>query len=500
MNINVKVGDFRTEAVDAVVLGIFEGETSLSGAPLISDEATNGAIRELLESGDFKGELKQTGLLYTRGATTAPRIGLVGLGKSEEFNLEKARQAGAKIAQMLRDLGLETFAIPLPSDTTQEMVQMVQAAVEGKLLGLYQFNQHKTQNLDKIKELEGFTFLVEDEASKSAVEERVEIGETIANGTTLARDLSNQPPNYLTPTLLAEKAQEIADVTGLKCEIFGPAELNEKGFRTLLGVAQGSHEEPRFIILEHLPEGERQDTVVFVGKGITFDSGGLSLKSGRGMEDMKHDMSGAAAVLGTMQVIGHLKPDLHVVGLIAATENLPSGTAQRPGDVVRSYGGKTIEILNTDAEGRLVLADALGYAANYNPKAVIDLATLTGAVITALGHFACGMLGTDDTLMEKLKAAAEETHERVWQLPLWDDYDGALKSKVADVKNIGDGTAGTIAGAAFLKKFAEGYPWVHLDIAGTAWDVDGSSYIPKGASGYGVRLLVQFVRDWVRDA
>jgi leucyl aminopeptidase len=493
MNINVKVGDFRTEEVDAIAFGVFEESESPSGMLGAIDDAMGGEIRDLLDLGDFKGEAKQTTVLYTKEAIAAPRLALVGLGKAEDFNLEVARQAAGIIAQKLRDLGVKTFAIPLHSDPPQEMIQ---AAVEGSTLALYQFNQHKTQDLDKVKELEEITFLAEDEASKAVVEQGVERGEIIANGTLLARDLSNQPPNHLTPTILADKAQEIADTTGLKCEIFEPTQLKEQGFGALIGVAQGSEEEPRFIILEHLPEGDAKETVVFVGKGITFDSGGLSLKSGSGMMEMKHDMSGAAAVLGAMQAVGHLKPNLHVVGLIAATENMPSGTAQRPGDVVTAYGGKTIEILNTDAEGRLVLADALGYAKQYDPKAVIDLATLTGAVITALGHVACGMLGTDDDLMGKIRDAAETTHERVWQLPLWDDYDEGLKSEVADVKNIGDGTAGTIAGAAFLKKFVEDYPWAHLDIAGTAWGMKGSSYIPKGASGYGVRLLVQLAQGW----
>jgi leucyl aminopeptidase len=493
MNINVKVGNFRTEEVDAIAFGVFEESESPSGMLGAIDDAMGGEIRDLLDLGDFKGEAKQTTVLYTKEAIAAPRLALVGLGKAEDFNLEVARQAAGIIAQKLRDLGVKTFAIPLHSDPPQDMIQ---AAVEGSTLALYQFNQHKTQDLDKVKELEEITFLAEDEASKAVVEQGVERGEIIANGTLLARDLSNQPPNHLTPTILADKAQEIADTTGLKCEIFEPTQLKEQGFGALIGVAQGSVEEPRFIILEHRPAGDGKETVVFVGKGITFDSGGLSLKSGSGMMEMKHDMSGAAAVLGAMQAVGHLKPNLHVVGLIAATENMPSGTAQRPGDVVTAYGGKTIEILNTDAEGRLVLADALGYAKKYAPKAVIDLATLTGAVITALGHVACGMLGTDDDLMGKIRDAAETTHERVWQLPLWDDYDEGLKSEVADVKNIGDGTAGTIAGAAFLKKFVEDYPWAHLDIAGTAWGMKGSSYIPKGASGYGVRLLVQLAQGW----
>ena len=493
MQINVKVGDFRTETADAIVFAIFEGETLVSVAQT-ADTATNGAISELIDAGDFKGEHKQTALLYTRGAITAPRIALIGLGKSEDINCEKVRQAAGKIVQELRDLDLKTIVVALPHETPQEIAQ---AAAEASRLALYQFNQHKTEGLDKVKALDTITFLVADEATKSVIENNVTIGDTIANGTNLARDLSNQPPNHLTPTMLAEKASEIANEVGLKCEVFDLAQLQEKGFRTLLGVSQGSVEEPRFIVLEHIPDGEGKDTVAFVGKAITFDSGGLSLKSGSGMMDMKHDMSGAAAVLGAMQVVGQLKPDLHVVGLIAASENMPSATAQRPGDVVESYGGKTIEILNTDAEGRLVLADALGYAAQYKPKAAIDLATLTGAVITALGTVACGMMGTDTNLMDKVRSAADKTHERVWELPLWDDYDELIKSEVADVKNIGDGTAGTIVGGAFLKKFAEDYPWVHLDIAGTAWDVKGSSYIPsKGGTGFGVRLLVQFARDW----
>ncbi len=494
MQISVKVGDLRTETAAAIVFGILEGEPLVSVAQT-ADAATNGAISELIDAGDFKGEHKQTALLYTRGAITAPRIALIGLGKTEDVNCEKIRQALGKIVQELRDLGLKTIVIALPHETPQEIAQ---AAAEASRLALYQFNQHKTEGLDKVKGLDTITFLVADKATKSVIEGSVTIGDTIANGTNLARDLSNQPPNHLTPTMLAEKAVEVANEVGLKCEVFDRAQLQEKGFRTLLGVSQGSIEEPRFIVLEHIPDGEGKDTVAFVGKAITFDSGGLSLKSGSGMMDMKHDMSGAAAVLGAMQVVGQLKPDLHVVGLIAASENMPSATAQRPGDVVESYGGKTIEILNTDAEGRLVLADALGYAAQYNPKAAIDLATLTGAVITALGTVACGMMGTDNALMAKVRHAAQKTHERVWELPLWDDYDELIKSDVADVKNIGDGTAGTIVGGAFLKKFAEDYPWVHLDIAGTAWDVKGSSYIPsKGGTGYGVRLLVQFARDWV---
>lgn len=496
MNITVKTGDFRQEETGVVVIGILENPDFYSGYLHLADEALGGRIRELIELGDFKGKLKDTTLLYTRGAMKTPRVLLVGLGAYHELTVEKVRQGAGHAAKHLRDIGLKTATFLIP-DEVPEPGAMVQAAAEAILLSLYQFNQHKTvQEDDDEKGLESITFLAESEPGQPVVERAVHRGQTIAEGTMLARDLSNQPANHLTPTQLAETAETVAADNGLRCEVFDKATLEAKGFRTLLAVAQGSVEEPRFIILEYIPEGEGQDTVVLVGKGITFDTGGISLKPGKGMHEMKHDMSGAAAVLGAMQVIGQLKPDLHVLGLIAATENMPSGTAIKPGDVVTAYGGKTIEILNTDAEGRLVLADALGWTAQYNPQGVVDLATLTGAVITCLGHIAAGAMATDSALMDKVKAAAEKTHERVWELPLWDDYDEGIKSKVADVQNIGDGTAGTIAGGAFLKKFVEDYPWVHLDIAGTAWGMKGSTYIPEGASGYGVRLLVQLVEDW----
>ena len=496
MNITVKTGDFRQEETDVVVIGMLENPDFYSGHLHLADEALGGRIRELIELGDFKGKMKDTSLLYTRGAMKTARVLLVGLGAYHELTVEKVRQGAGHAAKHVRDIGLKTATFLIP-DEVPDAGNMVQAAAEAILLSLYQFNQHKTvQEDDDEKALESITFLAESEPSQPTVERAVQRGQTIAEGTILARDLSNQPANHLTPTQLAEKAEAVAADSGLRCEVFDKATLEEKGFRTLLAVAQGSVEEPRFIILEYTPEGEGRDTVVLVGKGITFDTGGISLKPGKGMHEMKHDMSGAAAVLGAMKAVGQLKPDLHVIGVIAATENMPSGTAIKPGDVVTSYGGKTIEILNTDAEGRLVLADALGWTAQYNPQGVVDLATLTGAVITCLGHIAAGAMGTDLALMDKVKAAAEKTHERVWELPLWDDYDEGIKSKVADVQNIGDGTAGTIAGGAFLKKFVEDYPWVHLDIAGTAWGMKGSTYIPEGASGYGVRLLVQLVEDW----
>ena len=496
MNMTVKTAGFAQEQTDVIAIGVFE-PPDFHSVPLQGiEQALGGRIREVINLGDFTGKHKTTSWLYTNGTIAAPRLLLVGLGEKHDLTVEKVREAAGTAAKAIRDMGLSTAAIPIPIEATPEMIQ---AAAEASLLSLYQFNEHKTAiaDDDKKKQLESITFLVENKQIQATVETAVQRGQTIANGTLLARDLSNQPANHLTPTQLAEKAQSVAEASGLNCEIFDKATLEEKGFRTLLAVAQGSVEEPRFIILEYTPDGEEQDPVVIVGKGITFDTGGISLKEGKDMHEMKHDMSGAAAVISAMKVIGQLKPNVRVIGVIPVTENMPSGTAVKPGDVITSYGGKTIEILNTDAEGRLVLADALGWVAQqYNPKGVVDLATLTGAVIICLGHIAAGAMGTDPELMAKVKSAAEKTHERVWELPLWDDYDEGVKSKVADVQNIGDGGAGTIAGGAFLKKFAEGYPWVHLDIAGMAWGMKGGSYIPEGASGYGVRLLVQLVEDW----
>ncbi len=495
MNITVDIGDFRQVETGAVLIPVLEDDMH-NELLLAADSALDGRIQAFLNLGDFKGKPKTTSVLYTNGEIAAPRVILVGLGLFEKLDAEQVRQVAGHTARQVRDIGLKSITVPIPPETQDDWAQ---AAVEASLLSLYEFKQHKTQSDDKEdedKSLESMTFLVGSESEKSLMERLVERGETIASGTMLARDLSNQPGNHLTPTQLAEKAEEVAETVGLNCTVFDKPTLQEKGFRTLLAVAQGSAEEPRFIILDYTPKGEGHDTVALVGKGITFDTGGISLKSGKGMDEMKHDMSGAAAVLGAMQVIGQLKPDVRVLGIIATTENMPGSTAIKPGDVVTSFGGKTIEIMNTDAEGRLILADALGWTAQYEPNGVIDLATLTGAVITCLGHIAAGAMGTDDALMEKVKKAADKTYERVWQLPLWDDYDEGVKSKVADVQNIGDGTSGTIAGAAFLKKFAEGYPWVHLDIAGTAWGMKGSTYIPEGASGYGVRLLVQLIEDW----
>jgi len=320
-------------------------------------------------------------------------------------------------------------------------------------------------------------------------------GDHLAAGANLARDLSNAPGNDLPPRKLASKAREMSKSYDLKCEILTRKNITKEKMGALLAVSAGSEEPPRFIILEYGEPSDDYDTIVFVGKGITFDSGGISLKPGSGMEEMKHDMSGAAAVVGAMRAIGEMKPPLHVVGLIPSSENLPDGKALKPGDIITAYSGKTIEIINTDAEGRLVLADALGYADRYKPAAVIDLATLTGACVVALGHAASGMMGNNENLMTRVRSAGDASGERVWPLPLWEEYHDEIKSHIADVKNTGGRWGGALTAGAFLEKFVD-YPWVHLDIAGPAYSEKASDYCPQGATGVGARLLIQMIRDW----
>ncbi|MBC8074592.1 MAG: leucyl aminopeptidase, partial [Chloroflexales bacterium] len=326
----------------------------------------------------------------------------------------------------------------------------------------------------------------------------VAVGQAIAAGVKLARDLANHPGNVVTPSYLGEAATQLGAQLGVQTPVFGPEELRAQGFGGILAVAQGSAQEPRFIIMEHGAALENVPTVVLVGKGITFDTGGISIKPAENMDNMKMDMGGAAAVFGAMHAVASLKLPLHVVGLVASAENMPSATAYKPGDIITTLSGKTVEVLNTDAEGRIVLADALHYAQRYSPQGVVDLATLTGAIMVALGPHAIGAMGTSPELIQRLERAGDATGERVWELPLWDEYREMVKSEIADLRNTGGARfGGAITAAAFLAAFAGDMPWVHLDIAGTAWTERSSkAYVARGATGIGVRLLVQLLRDW----
>jgi leucyl aminopeptidase len=370
--------------------------------------------------------------------------------------------------------------------------------VEGSLLALYEFRELKTEEEEERRGRVSELVIVE------AAQERLEIvrrgadtARVVADAVRLARDLGNRPGNVATPTHLAEVAQRVADETGMRCQVFDEEQMRELGMGALLGVARGSEEPATFIVLEHNADRDDLDTIVLVGKGLTFDSGGISIKPSQGMQDMKYDMMGGAAVIATLKAVAELNLPLRVVGLVAATENLPGGRAIKPGDVLKALNGKTIEVINTDAEGRLVLADALSYAQRYAPRAIIDLATLTGACMVALGRYATGLFTNDEGLADRIQAAARVTGERVWPLPLYDEHKEEIKSDVADVKNMGKGRyGGASIGAAFLSHFVGDHPWVHLDIAPTAWADEAKDYTPKGATGVGVRLLVRLLQEW----
>jgi len=501
MNLEVKRGAIQDEQTELIVVNLFEGVAEPGGATGAVDKALGGQIRELIAAGDVKGKLNDISVLYPRGAISAKRVLIVGLGKQEQFNLDKVRQAAAAAARKARSLGVTRYSTIVHGAGAGGLnpSQAAQALAEGTYLSQYRFTQHMTEKDSKETgvELEKVTLVVSNEDLIAPVREGAWAGEQIAAAVKWARDLVNQPANYATPSVLADEARRMAKSHGLKFQALGPADMRSLGMGALLGVAQGSDQEPRFIILEHNPRGEDTPPIVLIGKGLTFDSGGISIKPSDGMEKMKDDMGGGAAVFGAMQVIAALKVPRRVIGLVPATENLPSGSAYKPGDVLKALTGKTIEVISTDAEGRLILSDALGYAQRYQPLAAIDLATLTGACVVALGIQAAGLFCNDDSLAARIEAASKVTDEKVWRMPLWEEYTKLIKSDVADMKNTGGRWGGAITAALFLSKFAEKMPWAHLDIAGPALiDEEEVPYQPRGATGYGVRLLVQMVRDW----
>ena len=464
--------------------------TTLPASLADLDRAAGGVLTRALAAGDYKGKRDETLLVY--GGGKAQRILLVGLGKAADVTRNVLRRAAAVAAKRARGIGATAFAFAVAAEARGGVSagELGQVGVEGAAHGGWQFTELKQAGEDPKPELEAVTLIVDAAESADAVAGR-SVGDAIAAGHRLTRGLQMQPGNVCTPTYLADQAGKLAKTHGFALTVLDRAQLKKEGMGALLAVAQGSAEEPRFIALEY--KGGAGAPVVLVGKGVTFDSGGISIKPAQSMEDMKYDMSGAAAVLGTFEVLGRLKPKINVVGLIPATENLPSGTAVKPGDVVKSHLGKTIEIINTDAEGRLILCDALSYARRFKPAAVLDAATLTGAVVVALGHHAIGIMGNDEALLAEVRDAGERAGERCWPLPLWDEYRDLVKSEIADVKNSGGRSAGSIAGGWFLKEFVEGFPWVHLDIAGTAYTEGEVATQGKGPTAVGVRLFTEFL-------
>ncbi len=499
MDINVKIGIAEKEPAEILVFYLYEDIKTIEGPLAHCDKVLNNIFSELIQEKGYIAKLNKTITIPTYGKIPAKRIMLVGLGKRKDITPDKIRQAAGTTASSIRDIGISRITSVMDSiGISLPLSEWYQDYIEGTLLALYKFQRYKYVPAEEQREIVSLTLLLSKREALKPACEAVKQGQIIADAVYFTRDLINTPAQDKTPAILADHAQKLAKELGIQCKVLSRPELKKLGMGGILGVSQGSAQPPKFIILEYNGRAENQDTIVFVGKGITFDSGGICLKQAKDMDQMKSDMSGGAAVMGAIRAISGMKLAQRVIGLIPCTENMPGGSAMKPGDIITFYSGKTAEVANTDAEGRLILADALAYAEKYQPSAVIDLATLTGSCVVALGTVVTGMMGNNEELKKRIKIAGEKSWERVWELPLWEEYQEQIKSDVADMKNIGGPYAGAITAACFLSKFTEKYPWVHLDIAGTSWCEKNNAYTQKGASGVGVRLLVQLVRNWTR--
>jgi len=491
--ITLEAWNTRIDNLPVLVFGLFENED----LPAFFGERHPDLAAQLaatMDAGTFKGKLNQIRAFTVPGDEAATRFLAVGLGKREDYTSDALRQAAATAGKALLDEKVNKAACEFFGETVLEPKD-VQALAEGMIMGSYRFIEYQTAAEDNpTVHLEEIVVL-----SDKADAEALSYGAEVAAGVSLARDLGNHPSNIATPTYLAGTALGFADAPNMKITIWDREEFTAKGFGGLAGVAQGSDVPPKFILMEYTGGGSNAKTLGLVGKGLTFDSGGISIKPAAGMDEMKYDMLGGAAVLGIMSVVARTQPKLNVIAAVPATENMNGGSAYKPGDILTAYNGKTIEILNTDAEGRLILADALSYVTkNYELDGVLDYATLTGAVIIALGHRYTGLMTNEQAFAEEVKSCGEASQDRVWQLPLDDEYAEDIKSKIADVKNTGNAReAGTIAAGAFLREFVEGdTPWCHLDIAGSGWLKKWRSYTPEGATGAGVRITLELIRNW----
>lgn len=489
---------------DCLILGVFENE-GVRGPVSAIDRAMKGRLKTTLSSDGFKGKFLETILIRPSGPVGLNRIVLVGLGKREAVSSDRLRQAvgkGTSVAKKIGTTSLFVYCDPRLLSKKGAVLELAQTLVEGVILSQYRFDRFKSKsskNKDD-KEILSCTLVVPDEKLCADAELGGQTGKAIAAGVHYVRDLCNSPANVVTPSYLAKEASLLAEQDGVKVDIFERADIEKFGMGAFNAVTLGTEEDPKFIVIEYQGSASKKSRpVALVGKAVTFDSGGISIKPSANMDQMKYDMSGGATVLGVMKTLVQLQLPINVVGLIPSTDNMPSGTAVHPGDVVTTLSGKTVQIDNTDAEGRLLLADALSYAARYKPTAMIDLATLTGACVIALGQHAIGLMGNNKTLVSKIQGAGEDCGERLWPLPLWDAYFNQIEGDVADLKNVGGRSAGTITAGLFLKQFVGEIPWVHLDIAGTSWYSDNRhAYIPKGATGIGVRLLIHYLSKSAR--
>jgi leucyl aminopeptidase len=484
---SIKNGNPEKLRTDCVVVGVFEGQ-KLTEAAKSLDAASNKAISAILKNGDMEGKANSTLVLHHIAEVAATRVLLVGLGKLAEFTEKQYRQAvRAAIKALPKGVASVSLCLPELAIKNSSIANKVAHLVEVAKDATYQVNAIKQKKAEE-KPLNKIAIIV-DKADNALAEAALKQGLAISAGVGLAKDLGNLPPNICTPTYLGDQAKKLAKQYGFKVDVLDKKEIEKLGMGSFLGVAQGSVEPPRLVVLQHLKGKKSQKPVVLVGKGITFDTGGISLKPGAEMDEMKYDMCGAASVLGTFKALGELDLEINAIGIIPTCENMPDAGAIKPGDILTSMSGQTIEVLNTDAEGRLILCDALTYAERFEPSAVVDIATLTGACVIALGHHASAVFSNKDALAHELLAAGESAHDRAWHMPLWDDYQNQLDSNFADMANIGGRAGGSITAACFLSRYAKKYDWAHLDIAGTAW----KSGKEKGGTGRPVPLLTTFL-------
>ncbi|MDP1527428.1 MAG: leucyl aminopeptidase [Rhodocyclaceae bacterium] len=490
MEFSIKSGSPEKQRTACIVVGVHEPR-KLSLAAELLDKAADGYLSDLLRRGDMEGKVGSTLLLHKVPGIEAERVLLVGLGKETDFGEKEYRAAIATTARALHHAGGTEGTLCLTGLTvsTRDIIWRVRQAVMVAAESFYRFDRMKSKKDEARRPLRKLIFSVAPSGELAPAKQALQEGQAIATGMDFMKDLANLPGNICTPTYLADQARKLAKEHGLKVEILGRADMDKLGMHALLAVAKGSHQPPKFIVVRYSGRKKTDKPIVLVGKGVTFDSGGISLKPGAEMDEMKYDMSGAASVLATIKAAALLKLPLNVIAVVPTVENMPGGGAARPGDIVTSMSGQTIEILNTDAEGRLILCDALTYVERFDPDCVIDVATLTGACVIALGHVVSGLLANDEGLARELLDASQASWDRAWQMPLLEDYQEQLKSNFADMGNIGGRAAGTITAAAFLSRFTKKYEWAHLDIAGTAW----KSGKDKGSTGRPVSLLTHFL-------
>jgi leucyl aminopeptidase len=496
MHVEASPGPFEQVDVQALAIAVFKDEKPAEGFLKKLDELTNGFIRAAIESEEFTGKEGDTAYFHLIGndKVKARRLLLVGAGDAADYKIASVSNLVGTAVRALRAKNAKSIAVMPRIDADAEAAAA--AAVQGAYISIFDPDKYRT--VDKEQKTVEKLVIVMEGADEAALKKGVETGQIVGESLNFTRDLANEPGAYMTPTDMAERAREVANQFGLNIDVLDEARMEQEGMGSLLSVSHGSDQPAKLIIMKYVPadyDESNKELLAFVGKGVTFDSGGISLKPGENMELMKYDMTGGATVIGAMRAIAQLKPPIPVLGVAPCTENLPSGKATKPGDVVRAMTGKTIEVINTDAEGRLILADAIAYARKLGATKVIDMATLTGAVSIALGDVNAAVLGTDQKLIDQIISAGQEVGEKFWQLPLDKEYSKQIKSDIADIKNVGGRKAGTITAAAFLKEFADGLAWAHLDIAGTAWADDAKPYRAKGPTGIALRTLLKIV-EW----